>query len=453
MHCPSKNIKRHPRKLTTHIHLGIVTLFIPYQSSWPLALISLPLNQVLLTVHPNNISECVAFVPCALATWRLPITLHYMTHQVPDWATTTTTEEGDSSKSFQYEDFGPLPDSVVPHHHPHPQTETDHDYSVWNINTSGASGATGAAEDHNPKCFQEIFEDLSNIQLEPTITPNAIFSSDKHLVCDFDKGESSSGLKTTSRFMETKTVSGEIRQKQDDRPKRTRAAELHNMSERKRRKKIRGKLGALQQLIPNCNTSDRASMLDDAIKHIKALKLQIQMMSMGGGALYQASNLSMAGMQSTQTPQFMSYVPMGTSNAYGMGMGMVNMCYSTTGLPIMCVPSARFNPLQPATAGFPLMSAPGVLPVNPQLQMPMPFVASQVMPTATTTSRSRNMGQPQFATDFSHTFNYANQGESSFQNNTNNAASADNQRVPIISKKSKVLASHVVTPPSSVSDK
>ncbi|VVA18020.1 PREDICTED: mRNAion factor [Prunus dulcis] len=332
-----------------------------------------------------------------------------MTHRVPDWAatttiTTTTTEEGDSSKSFQYEDFGPLLDSVVPHHHPHPQTETetetDHDYSVWNINTSGASGATGAAEDHNHKCFQEIFEDLSNIQLEPTITPNAIFSSDKHFVCDFDKGE----LKTTSRFMETKSVSGE-----GIKPKRTRAAELHNMSERKRRKKIRGKLGALQQLIPNCNTSDRASMLDDAIKHIKALKLQIQMMSMGRGALYQASNLSMAGMQSTQTPQFMSYVPMGTSNAYGMGMGMgmVNMCYSTTGLPIMSVPSAGFNPLQPATAGFPLMSAPGVLPVNPQLQMPMPFVASQVMPTATTTSRSRNMGQPQFATDFSHTFNYA----------------------------------------------
>ncbi|XP_021824195.1 uncharacterized protein LOC110765387 [Prunus avium] len=197
-------------------------------------------------------------------------------------------------------------------------------------------------------------------------------------------------------------------------------------------------------------------MLDDAIKHIKALKLQIpfyvhQMTSMGEGALYQASNLSMAGMQSTQTPQFMSYVPMGTSNAYGMGM--VNMCYSTTGLPIMSVPSARFNPLQPATAGFPLMSAPGVLPVNPRLQMPMPFVASQVMPTATITSRPRNMGQPQFATDFSHTFNYANQGESSFQNNTNNAASADNQRVPIISKKSKVLASHVVTPCSSVSDK
>ncbi|PQP96658.1 hypothetical protein Pyn_39368 [Prunus yedoensis var. nudiflora] len=133
----------------------------------------------------------------------------------------------------------------------------------------------------------------------------------------------------------------------------------------------------------------------------------------------------------------------------------------------MSVPSARFNPLQPATAGFPLMSAPGVLPVNPRLQMPMPFVASQVMPTATTTSRPRNMGRPQFATDFSHTFNYANQGESSFQNNTNNAASADNQRVPIISKvhfspldfpessqmKSKVLASHVVTPCSSVSDK
>ncbi|XP_020267523.1 transcription factor PIF3-like isoform X2 [Asparagus officinalis] len=58
--------------------------------------------------------------------------------------------------------------------------------------------------------------------------------------------------------------------------KRTRAAEVHNLSERRRRDRINEKMRALQELIPNCNKVDKASMLDEAIEYLKTLQLQVQ---------------------------------------------------------------------------------------------------------------------------------------------------------------------------------
>ncbi|PSS31440.1 Transcription factor SPATULA like [Actinidia chinensis var. chinensis] len=66
--------------------------------------------------------------------------------------------------------------------------------------------------------------------------------------------------------------------------KRCRAAEIHNLSEKRRRSKINEKLKALQNLIPNSNKTDKASMLDEAIEYLKQLQLQVQMLSMRNGA-------------------------------------------------------------------------------------------------------------------------------------------------------------------------
>ncbi|KAK3140207.1 hypothetical protein QOZ80_5AG0397580 [Eleusine coracana subsp. coracana] len=65
--------------------------------------------------------------------------------------------------------------------------------------------------------------------------------------------------------------------------KRRRAAEVHNLSERRRRDRINEKMKALQELIPHCNKTDKASMLDEAIEYLKSLQLQLQVMWMGGG--------------------------------------------------------------------------------------------------------------------------------------------------------------------------
>ncbi|CAD6340733.1 unnamed protein product [Miscanthus lutarioriparius] len=49
--------------------------------------------------------------------------------------------------------------------------------------------------------------------------------------------------------------------------KRSRTAEGHNLSERRRRDRINEKMRALQELIPNCNKIDKASMLEEAIEY------------------------------------------------------------------------------------------------------------------------------------------------------------------------------------------
>ncbi|KAL2474326.1 Transcription factor PIF4 [Abeliophyllum distichum] len=88
--------------------------------------------------------------------------------------------------------------------------------------------------------------------------------------------------------------------------RRSRAAEVHNLSERRRRDRINEKMRALQELIPHSNKSDKASMLDEAIEYMKSLQLQLQMMWMGSG---------MAPMIFPGVQQYMSRM--------GIGMGIV----------------------------------------------------------------------------------------------------------------------------------
>ncbi|XP_051184493.1 transcription factor PHYTOCHROME INTERACTING FACTOR-LIKE 13 [Lolium perenne] len=67
--------------------------------------------------------------------------------------------------------------------------------------------------------------------------------------------------------------------------KRRRAAQVHNLSERMRRDRINEKMRALQELIPHCNKTDKASMLDEAIDYLKSLQLRVQMMWTTGGGM------------------------------------------------------------------------------------------------------------------------------------------------------------------------
>ncbi|XP_078170159.1 uncharacterized protein LOC144564435 [Carex rostrata] len=68
--------------------------------------------------------------------------------------------------------------------------------------------------------------------------------------------------------------------------RRSRAAEVHNLSERRRRQRINEKMRALQELIPHCNKTNKASILDEAIEYIKSLQMQVQQFIwMGSGIL------------------------------------------------------------------------------------------------------------------------------------------------------------------------
>ncbi|XP_021273866.1 transcription factor SPATULA isoform X4 [Herrania umbratica] len=84
--------------------------------------------------------------------------------------------------------------------------------------------------------------------------------------------------------------------------KRSRAAEVHNLSEKRRRSRINEKMKALQNLIPNSNKTDKASMLDEAIDYLKQLQLQVQMLSMRNGLSLHPMCLSGV-LQPIQLPQ------------------------------------------------------------------------------------------------------------------------------------------------------
>ncbi|XP_048547480.1 transcription factor PHYTOCHROME INTERACTING FACTOR-LIKE 13-like isoform X2 [Triticum urartu] len=88
--------------------------------------------------------------------------------------------------------------------------------------------------------------------------------------------------------------------------RRSRAAEVHNQSERRRRDRINEKMRSLQELIPHCNKADKASILDEAIEYLKSLQMQVQIMWMTTG---------MAPMMFPGSHQFMPPMAVGMNSA------------------------------------------------------------------------------------------------------------------------------------------
>ncbi|CAH8311288.1 unnamed protein product [Eruca vesicaria subsp. sativa] len=144
--------------------------------------------------------------------------------------------------------------------------------------------------------------------------------------------------------------------------KRSRSAEVHNLSERRRRDRINEKMRALQELIPNCNKVDKASMLDEAIEYLKSLQLQVQFMSMASGYY----------MPPVMFPPGMGHHYQAAAMAMGMGMPYA------MGLPDMSRggPSVNHRPQfpipgmqQPVAMALPRVSAGGLFMDSSTLEM------------------------------------------------------------------------------------
>ncbi|XP_022938111.1 transcription factor PIF3-like isoform X1 [Cucurbita moschata] len=120
--------------------------------------------------------------------------------------------------------------------------------------------------------------------------------------------------------------------------KRSRAAEVHNLSERRRRDRINEKMRALQELIPNCNKVDKASMLDEAIEYLKTLQLQVQIMSMGAG-LFMPPMMFPGGLPPMNAPHI--YSPMGVGIGMGYGIAMPDMNGGSPGYPMAQMPHVQ----------------------------------------------------------------------------------------------------------------
>ncbi|XP_022861898.1 transcription factor PIF3-like isoform X2 [Olea europaea var. sylvestris] len=165
--------------------------------------------------------------------------------------------------------------------------------------------------------------------------------------------------------------------------KRSRAAEVHNLSERRRRDRINEKMRALQELLPNCNKADKASMLDEAIEYLKTLQLQI--MSMGAG-LCMSPMMFPTGMQHIHPAHMPHFSPMGVGMGMGFGMGMLDMNGGTPRYPIFPVPpiqGSHFSSPMPGSSNFPRTAGsnsqvfghpshglPGSVPLAPLVPLP-----------------------------------------------------------------------------------
>ncbi|CAM8891661.1 unnamed protein product [Rhodiola kirilowii] len=176
--------------------------------------------------------------------------------------------------------------------------------------------------------------------------------------------------------------------------KRSRAAEVHNLSERRRRDRINEKMRALQELIPNCNKVDKASMLDEAIEYLKTLQLQVQlqMMSMGSG-------LCMPPMMLPHAAHMPRFSPMGFGMGVGMGYGsgMLEMngnSFSCPPVQMPCVPGTQFPAASPNITmfGFQGQGVPMSMPHAPEIAFPFPAgppIRPVVDLNTTTTSSAR----------------------------------------------------------------
>ncbi|KAK4803343.1 hypothetical protein SAY86_001546 [Trapa natans] len=175
----------------------------------------------------------------------------------------------------------------------------------------------------------------------------------------------------------------------DTSTRKSQAAEVHNLSERRRRDRINEKIRTLQELIPNSSKVDKASVLEGAVEYAKKLKHQIQMLRMGS---YMVPMMLPAGMQYMEhMPCFPSMVPLMPS-MNPMASPMCSLHAQGLLPPFLCpslVPSPNALVMKPSAGPD---DAVGVLqPV--QNQDPLPVVQSISRQNAQNTSLSRKTKQ------------------------------------------------------------
>ncbi|CAB4269622.1 unnamed protein product [Prunus armeniaca] len=187
------------------------------------------------------------------------------------------------------------------------------------------SGATGAATQDDDTKFSGKHGSLSSVPETPewssrsqSVSGSATFGMDNQPVTlDSTKGSDHDSREAGDEDDRKKRNTG----KSSVSTKRSRAAAIHNQSERKRRDKINQRMKTLQKLVPNSSKTDKASMLDEVIEYLKNLQAQIQMMSRMN---MPAMMLPMAMQQQLQM-SMMAAAPRNMGMGMGMGMDMNTM--------------------------------------------------------------------------------------------------------------------------------
>ncbi|CAK7346627.1 unnamed protein product [Dovyalis caffra] len=245
-----------------------------------------------------------------------------------------------------------------------------HDRDVNRASSNAVGTSTGLSAGHSmddPRKTVSQNERGKTETLEATLTSSSGGSGSSFgRPCKQSAGPSSSQKRKTmdaedsecqSEAAELDSAAGNKPAKRSGSIRRSRAAEVHNLSERRRRDRINEKMKALQELIPHCNKTDKASMLDEAIEYLKSLQLQLQVMWMGSGM----APVVFPGMQ-----HFMSRMGM------GMGMGPPPLPSMQNPMHLPRVPLVDQSQNQAVICQNPVLN-----PVNYQNQMQNPAFSDQ----------------------------------------------------------------------------
>ncbi|ONI17804.1 hypothetical protein PRUPE_3G179800 [Prunus persica] len=256
------------------------------------------------------------------------------------------------------------------------QVLNDFDVSRASSNCDGTTGLSVGPFYDNVQKMMPQNERGKTDTLDPTLTSSSggsgssfgrggkrsnVVNSNKR------KGRDAEESECQSEAAELESAAGNKSAQRSGSSRRSRAAEVHNLSERRRRDRINEKMRALQELIPHSNKTDKASMLDEAIEYLKSLQMQLQVMWMGSG---------MAPMMFPGMQHYMSRMGMGMGMGVGMGPPALPSMHNPMHLPRVPLVDQCIN-VAPATNQAVMCQAPVLNPVDYHNQMQNPAFQEQ----------------------------------------------------------------------------
>ncbi|KMZ67842.1 hypothetical protein ZOSMA_257G00080 [Zostera marina] len=119
-----------------------------------------------------------------------------------------------------------------------------------------------------------------NYQMSQSMNGLNAISTHQSLYINSDQVTQTPALPMPSSANGGNASTGVTAVKPKTRAKRGQATDPHSIAERLRREKISERMKNLQQLVPNSNKTDKASMLDEIIEYVKFLQVQLKVLSM-----------------------------------------------------------------------------------------------------------------------------------------------------------------------------
>ncbi|CAI9101325.1 OLC1v1038619C2 [Oldenlandia corymbosa var. corymbosa] len=239
-----------------------------------------------------------------------------------------------------------------------------------NARVPRVSGTTATAGEQSCS-ISTTFGTVDTCDRELVVTPGGGFTSTTSLG---SPENASSAAKHSGKTLDEHDSACQSRNERDAEEekkkgngKRSRAAAIHNQSERKRRDKINQRMKTLQKLVPNSSKTDKASMLDEVIEYLKQLQAQVNVMN----RMNMPSMILPLALQQQQLQMMSMMSPMGLGMSMGMpGMGVMDMNRANMAAAGMAAPHV----LHP-TAFMPQASWDGLAAPSSSSPMPDPLAA------------------------------------------------------------------------------